>query len=114
LRKIPNSKKGGLEMKKMGKKPVRAKKPIKRDLAAELKRGMTKLKRESNAKIRELETQVVELNRLREEVDYKNRQLAAKDTEMETYKKMAEEKIFQLEAKVKELALKARGSFPVS
>ncbi len=95
-------------------KPVKAKKSIKKDLAAELKRGMTKLKRVSNTKIRELETQVVELNRLREEVDYKNRQLAAKDTEMETYKKMAEERIFQLEAKVKELELKAGRLFPVS
>jgi len=61
-----------------------------------------------------LETQVVELSRLREEVDYKNRQLAAKGTEMETYKKVAEEKILQLEAKVKELELKAGRPFPVS
>jgi len=58
------------------------------------------LRKASNAKIKELE---LELIRLREENEYKNRRLASKDMELETYKKTMEEKVFQLQAKVKEL-----------
>jgi chromosome segregation ATPase len=96
------------------KKVVKAKKPVKKNELAELKQGMAKLKRESNLKIKTLESKLkevteefgkkgAELNRLKEEVGYKNRQLASKDVEMESYRKMTEEKIFQLEARVKEL-----------
>jgi len=72
----------------------------KRDVVAELKKKMAKLRTASDAKIREMEA---ELNRLRDENEYKNKQLASKDLEMEGYRKVTEEKIFQLEAKVKEL-----------
>jgi len=54
---------------------------------------MAVLRKASNAKIRELELEVI---RLREENEYKNRRLAAKDIELETYKKTMEEKVFQL------------------
>ena len=61
---------------------------------------MAVLRMASNAKIKELE---LELIRLREENEYKNRRLASKDMELETYKKTMEEMVFQLQAKVKEL-----------
>jgi hypothetical protein len=67
---------------------------------AEWEKKMTALKKAPNAKIKELE---LELIRLREENEYKNRRLASKDMELETYKKTMEEKVFQLQAKVKEL-----------
>jgi len=100
----------------------------KKDEVALLKQQMAKLKRESNAKIKALESQVkeineelgkkegklqaskkllvqreAELNRLKDETEYKNKQLASKDVEMETYKKTTEEKISRLEAKAREL-----------
>ena len=68
--------------------------------ATEWEKKMAVLRKASNAKIKELE---LELIRLREENEYKNRRLASKDMELETYKKTMEEKVFQLQAKVKEL-----------
>jgi len=66
----------------------------------EWEKKMAVLRKASNAKIKELE---LELIRLREENEYKNRRLASKDMELETYKKTMEEKVFQLQAKVREL-----------
>ena len=66
----------------------------------EWEKKMAVLRKASNAKIKELE---LELIRLREENGYKNRRLASKDMELETYKKTMEEKVFQLQAKVREL-----------
>ena len=66
----------------------------------EWEKKMAVLRKASNAKIKELE---LELIRLREENEYKNRRLASKDMELETCKKTVEEKVFQLQAKVKEL-----------
>jgi hypothetical protein len=77
--------------------PVRMKRVTK---ATEWEKKMAVLRKASNAKIKELE---LELIRLREENEYKNRRLASKDIELETYKKTMEEKVFQLQAKVKEL-----------
>jgi hypothetical protein len=68
--------------------------------ATEWEKKMAVLRKASNAKIKELE---LELIRLREENEYKNRRLASKDMELETYKKTMEEMVFQLQAKVKEL-----------
>ena len=68
--------------------------------ATEWEKKMAVLRKAPNAKIKELE---LELIRLREENEYKNRRLASKDMELETYKKTMEEKVFQLQAKVKEL-----------
>ena len=78
------------------KRVVRAKKGG----VAEWEKKMAVLRKASNAKIKELE---LELIRLREENEYKNRRLASKDMELETYKKTMEEKVFQLQAKVREL-----------
>jgi hypothetical protein len=72
----------------------------KRGGVTEWERKMALLRKASNAKINELE---LELIRLREENEYKNRRLASKDIELETYRKTMEEKVFQLQAKVKEL-----------
>jgi hypothetical protein len=72
----------------------------KKGRVTEWEKKMAVLRKASNAKIKELE---LELIRLREENEYKNRRLASKDMELETYRKTMEEKVFQLQAKVKEL-----------
>ena len=117
-------------MKKLIKKTV--KKPVKEDEVTGLKRQMTRLKRESNAKIKALESKVeeitkglrkkeadlqasknliaqkeAEVNRLSEELKYKDQQLVSKTLAMEDYEKSTQNRILELEAKVKELEAKA-------
>jgi hypothetical protein len=95
-------------MKKTVKKKGAKKVAVRMKRVAKAKKGgvtewgkkMAVLRKASNAKIKELE---LELIRLREENEYKNRRLASKDIELETYMKTMEEKVFQLQAKVKEL-----------
>jgi hypothetical protein len=68
--------------------------------ATDWEKKMAVLRKASNAKIKKLE---LELIQLREENEYKNRRLASKDMELETCRKTMEEKVFQLQARVKEL-----------
>jgi len=81
------------------------KKPVKKNEKADLKRTMTKLKRESNAKVKGFESQVKkqaeEIDRLKANLQEKDRTVEKIKKDLSEQKKGSSSKIKALEAKVK-------------